>query len=104
MNELIKVENGVALLDKDTAVKIAEFEKQMKAVKEKEDELKIAILGEMEQKGIIKIETDDMMISYIAPSVRENFDTKSFKAKNPDLYDEYVKISPVKSSIRIKLK
>lgn len=101
---LIKVENETALLNADVSKKIAEFEKQIKAIKEQEDILKQEILSEMEVKGIIKIETDDLMISYVASSDRETFDSKSFKADHQDMYDEYVKMTPVKSSIRIKLK
>lgn len=101
---LIKIENETALLNADVSKKIADFEKQLKAIKEQEDILKQEILGEMEAKGIIKIETDDLMISYVASSDRETFDSKTFKEEHQDLYDDYVKMTPVKSSIRIKVK
>lgn len=102
--ELIKVENDLTILDLEVSNKIAEFERQLKTIKEQEDELKKAILEEMEAKNIIKVESDDLMISYIAPTDRETFDSKKFKAENQDLYDEYIKMTPVKSSIRIKVK
>lgn len=101
---LIKVENETALLNADVSKKIADFERQLKAIKEQEDILKQEILGEMEAKGIIKIENDDLMISYIASTDRETFDSKAFKEVHQDLYDEFVKMTPVKSSIRIKVK
>ena len=103
-DELITVSNGVALLDAQTAVKIAEFERKIKEIKEAEDALKAAILEEMEGKNILSIKTSDMTISYIGPSDRETLDSKRLKEEKPEIYDEYVKISPVKSSIRIKLK
>lgn len=105
MANLIKVENGVSLLNADASNKIAEFERQIKLIKEAEDALKEAIKAEMEARGILKVEdkTNGMSITYIAPTMREAFDSKKFKADNPDLYDEYVKFSSVKSSIRIKL-
>lgn len=102
--ELIKIENETALLDTKVSNKIAEFERQIKVIKEQEDELKKSILEEMENKKLLKIETDDLTINYIAPTDRETFDSKKFREDNPDLYDEYVKMSPVKSSIRIKVK
>lgn len=102
-DELITISKGVALLDAQTAVKIAEFERKMKEIKEAEDALKAAVLAEMEEKGILSIKTDDMTISYVASADRESLDTKRLKAEQPDLYDSYVKISPVKASIRIKL-
>ena len=102
--ELIKVENDIAILDEDTSIKIAEFETQMKALAEKQEEIKNAILNEMESKGIIKIETDALSITYIAPTDRETFDKKTFREEHPDLYDEYITMSPVKSCIKIKVK
>jgi len=104
MNELITIENGSAVLDAEAVRKIADFENTMKTLKQAEDKLKKEILGEMEEKNIIKIENETMTISYIGATGRETFNSKKFRADNPDLYDEYVTISPVKSSIRIKVK
>ena len=104
MAELIKIESGTAILDAEAVRKIAEFEDAMKKLKQAEDKLKKEILSEMEEKGIVKIENDTMTISYIGATGRETFNSKKFRADNPDLYDEYVTISPVKSSIRIKVK
>jgi len=101
---LIKVENGVALLDPITSQKIAEFEKQIKILKELEDEVKESILKEMQEKNLIKVDTEELSINYIQETYRETFDSKLFKEHNPDLYDAYVKISIVKPSIRIKVK
>jgi regulator of replication initiation timing len=102
--ELIKVENEIGILDTEVSKKVAEFEKAIKEIKEKEEELKQNILSEMESKNILKLETDDLTITYIAPSEKETFDSKKFREENSDLYDEYVKFSPVKSSIRVKVK
>jgi len=109
MADLIKVGTGFNspyVLDANTSNMIAEFERQIKAIKEQEEALKEAIKNEMEAKGIIKLEDEinGISISYIAPTQRETFDSKKLRADNPDLYDEYVRFSPVKSSIRIKLK
>lgn len=102
--ELIKLENDIALLDTEISKQIAEFERTIKEIEEKEKNLKQAILEEMENKNILKLENDDFIISYIAPSDRETFDSKAFKADHQDMYDEYIKMTPVKSSVRIKLK
>lgn len=106
MAELIRMENGVSILDIETSNKIAEFERQLKAVKDAEEELKKAILHEMETKGIVKLEDEvnGLTITYIAETHRETFDSKKFKVDNPDMYDEYIRMSPVKPSIRIKLR
>lgn len=105
MKELIKIENGTSLLDTEVSNKIAEFERQIKLIKEAEDALKEMVKAEMEAKGILKVQdnTNGMTISYIAPYDKETFDSKKFKADKPDMYDEYVKLTPVKASIRIKI-
>jgi len=104
MSELIKVTNGVAILDEETNRKIAEFERLAKLIKDEEGKLKDAIKEEMESKGIIKVETEDMVLTYVAPSDRERFDSKRFRAAHSDLYDEFITMSPVKASVRIKVK
>lgn len=106
MNELIRMQNGTSLLDIETSNKIASFEKLIKELKEQEEALKEAIKAEMEAKGLLKVEDEinGITISYVAETMRESFDSKKFKAENPDVYDEYIRFSPVKSSIRIKVK
>ena len=90
MDELIVYENNTALLNRDVAVKLAEFERMAKEVKAKQDELKQRILEEMESKGIV----DHFLCST---------HSKTFRKDHPDLYDEYVSISTVRSSIRMKV-
>lgn len=94
--------NGVLSLEVQT--KIVEFERQAKAIKEAQDKLKEAILKEMEEKQIIKLESDDLLITYVGTTYRESLDSKQLKADDEALYNKYIKISPVKSSIRIKVK
>ena len=102
--ELISLENNRILLNEDISKEIAEFETQIKELKAKEDELKQTLLNEMEEKNILKVETDDITITYVAPTDRESFNSKKFREDYSDLYDEYVEIKPVSSSIRIKVK
>lgn len=104
MNELIQVQNGTPLLDPLTALMIAEYEQKIRQMKELEDHLKESILAEMESKNIIKLENEFLTITYVAPTDRETLDTKNLRAELPDIYDEYIKITPVKASVRIKVK
>ena len=101
---LLKVEGGVAVLMPSASAMLANFERQAKSIEEQQKELKKRILAEMEANGIIKIDTDELTITYVAPTTREQFDGKAFRADNPDLYDEYIKIGSVAASVRIKLK
>lgn len=104
MNELITLQGGIGVLNPGTAEQIAEIEKMVKRAKAAEDELKAAILQEMRDKGIVKVETDSLVITYIAPTDRETFDSKALKKDAPDVYDAYLRMVPVSDSVRIKLR
>ena len=102
--ELIKIENGLEIATQqliDEALEIKLLEEKLKA---KKDNLTLALLEEMESKDIKKIDTPDVVISYIAESDREVFDSKKFREDYPDLFDNYVKFSKVKPSVRIRAK
>ena len=104
MDKLIKIELGTPLLDTKVSSKLAEFERMAKDIKTKQDELKRKILIEMEEQGILKIETDELTITYVAPTSRETFDSKALRKDKPDLYDEYVRLSTISASVRMKVK
>jgi hypothetical protein len=106
MAGLIKVENGISVLNVEAGKKIAEFKSRMKEIEEAEQKLKDAIKAEMEAKGIIKLEDEvnGLAITYVASYDKESFDSKKFRAENPELYDEYIRFSKVKPSIRIEVK
>lgn len=101
MNDLIKIENGT--IAQKTLDYITAVETQMKALKEQYDAFKSELLTAMEQNGITKVEIGNLRINYIGETTREAFDSKQFKADMPDLYNEYVKFSKVKPSVRIKV-
>ena len=104
MNDLITIKDGATILDLKVANQIAEFERKAKEIEEAEKALRDQIQKEMEEKGIKSISTDNLLISYRQEYDKETFQTKDFRKDNPDLYDQYVKISPVKASVSIKLK
>ena len=91
MTELIALTENGAILSRDTVEKIAEFERVAKEIKAKQDELKAAILAEMEEKNILKLETPEMTITYVPKSDRETLDSKAIKEELPDIYDSYCK-------------
>lgn len=104
MDDLIVLKNGAGALAPETVKKIAEYERRMKELKEQEEALKTAIKEEMEAKNLIKLENEELVISYVAETDRISFDSKRFEKDHPEMYDEYLKVSKVKSSIRIKLR
>lgn len=111
MNNLITVRecSGVMSNEAETQVReitsqIADFEREMKILKEKEEDLKKRLLAVMEENKISKLQSDEISITYVAETERESFDSKRFRADHADLYDEYITMSPVKASIRIKVR
>ena len=102
MNGIIKFENGQ--LTKDAIEFIRIKEQQMKRLKEEYDQFKANLLEAMEQNGVVKIDTPELLVNYVAPTESERFDSKALKEVSPDLYDQFVKFTPVKASIRIKVK
>lgn len=100
MNEVITK----GTLNPTVSARIAELEKTMKVLKQEQDALKAAVLTAMEENGIVKIDTPEVPISYIAETDRETRDTKTLKEKCPTVYDAYCKMTPVKASVRIKVK
>ena len=104
MENIIIVDENDTFLSPKVAMALVDIEKQIKALKNKEDEIKKALLEEMEARQILKIETDTVSVSYVAKYDRESLDSKKLRAEKPDLFDEYVRITPVSPSIRIKVK
>lgn len=89
-------------IPKETQIDFCTYMKQIKAIEEKTKEIKEAILKEMEERGIPKIDLGDVTITYKAPSTRESVDSK--KLREDGIYEKYTKTSNVKSSITIKVK
>ena len=104
MDELIVRTESGAMLTADTEEKITALLKAADKIKEEVDNLKAAIMSEMEKKNIIKIDTEVLTVTYVAPTDRETLDSKAIKADLPDIYDTYCKLSPVKASLRVKVK
>lgn len=105
MNDLILFDNQERpVLNIETAQKLSTWEKKLKEIKKAEDEIKATILAEMEAHDIIKLETEELIITRVEEYDRETLDSKRMKQEIPTVYDEYVKLTTVKPSIRIKLR
>ena len=102
MANIVKMENGE--LSQESKKWLIALEKQRKLINDEYDSFKAELLKAMEENGVVKIENEDLIISYIASGEKETFDSKSFKKDHSEMYDQYVKFTPVKSSIRIKVK
>lgn len=104
MKDLVKLENGEYGLVAETVNTILDIENKIKELKALQDGYKETLLKAMEENNVIKIDNDNLLVTYIAPTQRETLDSKTLKEELPDIYDSYVKFTDVKSSIRIKIK
>ena len=103
--EMIVVNNGSSIeLAKQFVAEISKTEHELKKLKEKSDSLKAALLSAMMDNNVCKFETPEFTAQFIAPTFRETFDTKAFRKENPAMYDKYANVSPVRASVRVKLK
>jgi hypothetical protein len=100
----IELFNSNNKLAHNTSWLLAHYIKKVKEIEQKQDELYQRIKEQMEVRKIKKFENDFIAITYIEPTTRQSFDSKSLKADNPELYAQYVTESDVKSSVRIKAK
>lgn len=98
-------------IDDNKVTEIAELEElikmldgQVKAAKQKQDELKGALLQEMESRGLKSFEKGNLKITYVAPSTRSTLDSKAIKEKYPAIYEAHLKETEIKASLKITLK
>ncbi len=91
MPDTLALENLIAL---DSECK--RLDKSLKDIKGK-------LKDYMEENELKKIDTEVGTITFIESSEDVRFSQKDFKADYPDLYNQYSKLSPKASSIRIKV-
>ena len=104
MNDLIEKKEDNYQLTDTIISELRLIDKEEKELKDKKEKIREILLKEMEDKNILKLENENISITYKAPTERETFRTKDFKKDLPDLYDTYVEFTPVKSSLLIKIK
>lgn len=90
-------------LDESFSKKLVELERKKAEIEEEEKKLKLELLESMKANGINKIEDKFLHINYVAPVIRESFDSKKFKSENIELYNQYIKKISVNESLKIKL-
>ena len=100
--ELVRIENGSLVLAEEVENKLRAFQVQKLQMDLLEKQIKEAMLKAMEENGIKSYESENVRITYKAPTVRSSVDTQALKEQG--LYDSFVKTSPVKASVVITWK
>ena len=70
--------------------KLQELEAQIEALKAEADEIRNEIKADMDAKGVDELRTKNFVVRW-KEIVTNRFDSKSFKAKMPELYHQFVK-------------
>lgn len=90
------------LVEVETLIK--SIEEQKKQAEEQAKELRTALMEAMEKQGVKTFENDRIKITYVAPSTRQSVDSAKLKKEQPSIYEQYLKTSEVKASLKITLR
>lgn len=82
---------------------IKTLDAQVKEAKAKQENLKEALLKEMEERNLKTYEKNGVKITYVAPSTRSTIDSAKLKKDLPEIAEKYTKETQVKASLRITL-
>lgn len=94
----------IAEVEKQISLAVADLQKKQQELTSKNEELKEQIKKAMEENEVKKYENDFISITYVAPTTRNTVDSAKLKAQFEDVYNQCLKTSNVKSSVRIKVK
>lgn len=85
-------------------LQMIEFKEKAKVLETQQKEFREQLYKKMEENDIKKIDTGDLVITRVLPTIRKSVDSTKLKKELPDVYENYLKESQVKGSIRIKAK
>lgn len=102
MNEVVKVVDGQIELAQEVVEELKRMNEVKATLEMKEKEVKAAVLKAMEDNDIKSFENDDIRITYVAATTRNTVDSAALKEQG--LYEQFLKTSNVKASVRMEYK
>ena len=78
--------------------------KRIKALSDEYDAIKAEVLRKMIENKDKSFDTGNILITVVAPSTRETFDSKKFKTEHKDLYSQYAQKSTTKESLKLTIR
>ena len=102
MNDIVLSQDNALSLQSERF--ICDTLNKLKELQEAEKTLKEELLEEMKRRGLVKIDTAKVTVTYVGETKSEKFDKKKFRDENPDLYDKYCYFSPVKDYVKVAIK
>ena len=108
MDELLQKyannELEIAKLETEMTTAIYQLKNTQTALKEANETIRQQIMASMQNNDIKKYENDYISITYVAPTTKKILDTAKLKESHLDIYEQCLKTSEVKASLRIKMK
>lgn len=89
---------------RDNEMLLTSLAKRIKALTEEYDSVKAQVLEQMLKHKDKSFDTGNLLITVMKPSTRESFDSKKFKEEHSDLYNQYIKTSQTKESLKLTLR
>lgn len=85
-----------------TAIK--SLKQQLEELEEQEQTFKADFMAKMKEHNIKTLDLEFVKITYVAPTTKQTLDGKALKEQLPKIYEQFVKESDVKESLRITVK
>ena len=89
---------------RDNEMLLTSLARRIKALTDEYDSIKAQVLEQMLKHKDKSFDTGNLLITVMKPSTRESFDSKKFKEEHSDLYNQYIKTSQTKESLKLTLK
>ena len=100
----VRDDNGDMIVKPEAISAIRSIAVQKKQFDKQFDKLKKMLLDGMEEYGIKKIDTEDLLVTYVEPTERLSIDTKKLWDEYKEIAFDCQKFSPVKSSVKITVR
>lgn len=84
---------------------LAAFENEIQRLKQLEKDAKTLrdeLIDLMENTALKKIDTGNVVVTYVAPSVRTSIDSAKLRDELPEIYEQYKRLTTTRASVRIK--
>jgi hypothetical protein len=107
-NELVvkleKTQQEIAKLNKKIEAAVGAEMQKLETLKEQDTNMRQAILEAMEANDVDKFDGDLLVITRVKAGTRTTFDSTTFKTAMPKTYAKFLKTSPTKAYIKLKIK
>lgn len=100
--DLIRYEGGSPILDERTGARLAALEATIEQLEAERKALRDMIMKEMRRIGIIKLQTEELTVTYLPAGSAGRLNTKALLAECPDVYDAYSDLVDVPDRILVR--